>query len=580
MAGILLTIFTLVKYWIESAGVIRANTFGWIQITMLITGIITMAAGFAFARQAHRDNFRSVGYFLSVVFLILMVLTIPGLWQAAEAGNAKYNNTVPTVGDDVEYQILAVNMLYGVGFSPAVVLPLEYYKLNLKTAWGPTLKQLYEDNSQELLYENDYFYRPPGLPVMLWAAYALFGNEPLVARQMMVVLSFLTAVLLLLLGMVMAGWVGVLAGGFAGLYHLYFYPGLYDFERILTEAPAAFWITLLCLLVVLYIKKRRRYMLLLVGLNYAILCLVHPNLMFAIVFFIAYLLYRRVDRRSLIYFTAAAVVPLALYSAYASISMGSLVTITTQGNRIFWEYNNILVLEGIGPDHSGQGAGHKRGEYTDQDGSVVTFDYDVDTGESGYQMGLKFWFDNFEELPRLFYVKLKRGFFYDNRWSVNIIHPEGIHLVGLGFLLMALGFRPPREDPCPLERLSSKGAVILQLALIGSLMVTWNQLAFWLVCLTWFAIGFIALVRPYGDIYELPFEIPTWYFPLVISHGITTIMYGGYRHHWPLDVQVNYFALLGISLVLFELFKRKTWPALPFLAVILFALGRHFVYLW
>ena len=66
-----------------------------------------------------------------------------------------------------------------------MTLPLEYYRLNLKTGWGPTLKQLYAENSPELLYENDYFYRPPGLPVMLWGVYALFGNEPLVARQMM-----------------------------------------------------------------------------------------------------------------------------------------------------------------------------------------------------------------------------------------------------------------------------------------------------------------------------------------------------------------------------------------------------------
>jgi len=200
----------------------------------------------------------------------------------------------------------------------------------------------------------------------------------------------------------------------------------------------------------------------------------------------------------------------------------------------------------------------------------------VKPGQNGYVQGFTYWLENFDDLPRLFYVKLRRGFFYDNSWSFNSLHLEGFYLVSIGYLLMLMGMREPTPNPCLFPVLTSRSIITLQLMLVSVLFLIWNQVAFWLVAVVWLLMIILAVFRPYGDIYHFPHISPLWFMCFVTGHFIITILFAGYRFHWPLDVLLVLFGLVGVITTLYELFKRQILPALPFLGVILTALALHY----
>lgn len=575
-AGLLLTLFTLGKYCIESIGTIRANTFGWIQAAMLICGLLIIAIALVFYPYARQNNFRQLSIYLLTLFSILITIRLPGLCAEAKAADLMYDGTIATIGDDIDYQILAVNMLNGKGYSPSVTLPLEDYHLDLTSNWGKQLRELYQDNDPILRYESDRFVRPPALPLLLTSVYALFGSQSLTARLMMAVLVWLTALLLLWMGFSLAGWLGALAGGVAGLYHVFYYPGIYNFEFVLTEIPAAFWLTLFCLLFTHYLTKGRLSNLYLSGLILACLVLTRPNMLIAFPFILLYLYCKKNKNKPILLFTTCFAIPLIIWSLYGSISLGKTVAVTTQGGKIFPQFNNIDVLEGIGPDHSGQGA-WQIGAVYDESGKLIENRHEVKPGENGWVKGFQFWLNNFEELPRLFYVKLRRGFFYDNSWSINIMHPEGIYLTGVAYLLLAAGLRLPARKPCILKKYDSKQILLLQLMFVSLIMLLWNQVAFWLTAILWIFISLLSIMRPYGDAYRLPFQSPTWFLSFIFCHAVITLLFAGYRFHWPLDVQIIFYCLLGVFLTVYELLKRNIISAVPFLLVIFTTLWLHYM---
>ena len=486
------------------------------------------------------------------IFLPVIGGHLPKLWEKAAVANQISGQAIPTVGDDIEYQLLAVNMLHGIGYVSAVRLPIETYHLDPSTPWGKAAYRDYAEGREVKVGPG--FYRAPGFPLLLTATYAVFGNEPLVARRMLAVLAWATALLLLLIGTYLAGWLGAVAGGLTGLYFLNFYPGFFGFVLILTEIPTAFWVATFCLLFIVYLRKRRLLFLILSAAALACVVFTRGNWLIAPVLFACLSLFQRFNVKELLTIGAIVIFPVVVWSTFATLSFGQFVPFTTQGAIAFPHCNNVDVLEGIGPERSGQGD-WQPGVIRDHEGRVIGFYRDPQPGEDGWLKGLAFWRDNLRELPRLFYVKLRLGFWYNNGASVNELQPERLHLVGIAFLLAAVGLRQPTRQPRLLGALSSAQIVAVQLALIALLLVTSNKMAFWVVLLVWCLIGLLAVVRPYGDRYQLYFPPPTWFLAFVACHAVITMLFIGTRYHWPLDPLLMLFALLGLGLVSWEFIK-------------------------
>src|ERR1043166_8471424 len=101
---------------------------------------------------------------LDLAFLVFALLAIsvqlPGLLKRAEVADEKSRQSIPTTGDDHDYQIHAVNLLNGFGFAESMSLPLETYHLDLTTEAGARLRE--RSGEEGLLRPRYSFYRAPG----------------------------------------------------------------------------------------------------------------------------------------------------------------------------------------------------------------------------------------------------------------------------------------------------------------------------------------------------------------------------------------------------------------------------------
>jgi hypothetical protein len=501
------------------------------------------------------------------VFFVVIISYLPEFLSRADVTDKELNRSVLTIGDDGSYQTLALNFLHGLGFSDAVSLPLETYHLDLDSEFGAYIRKTYEANGG-IPPSSLQFYRAPGFPLLLSATYAIFGNQTLIARRMMAVLTWLTAVLLLLTGSCMAGWLGALAGGIVALSHLNYSP-LLDFERILTEIPSAFWVTLFAFLFTVYLKKDHISVLILSAISLAGIILTRANFLCALPLILAYLYLQRHRLRELVIFGAIVSVPVVAWSMYASLKLGRPVMMSTQGHVVFADCNNVDTLEGIGPRRWNQGAWNPGWELREDGSWVNTARYSPKPGESGWIKGLTFWKENITQLPRLFYVKLRVGFWYNDgaQPKLNWISPGTIFLIAIGFLFIAVGLRVPKRVPSVLLKIESRKTLLLQLGLIAVLVLMGSRTGFWQVVVVWFLILLVALLRPYGDYYRLPFVSPVWFLAFIVSHAVTTVLFLGVRYHQPLDGLLMLFGVLGLLVCLYELVKRSPVLSVSFLMI-------------
>ena len=510
-----------------------------------------------------------------VVFLALIIAHNPLLLRRP---GSDLDRPVPTSDDSGGYQRLAVNLLHGHGFSGTILEPLESYHLDLTAPAGRDLEKRYREHGPER--RTAQFYRAPGFPALLSATYALFGNQPRNARRMLAVLAGATPVLLLVTGAVLAGWVGTTAAGLSGLYTLAFSPALRSLSmgQLLTEIPAAFLFALFCLVFVIFHKKRHPLHLCAAAVCMACFVLTRANFIPALPLLLLYLWFVR--KRDMVVFGVVALVPIIAWATYATASTGRPVLLTTQGEVAFPSCNSIDVLEGVGPNREGRGYWHPDTR-VDEHGVPLRVRQGKNREESGWVKGMLFWVNHFDDLPRLFYVKLRLGFWYDGFWHDRNgvwckFWGEGFYLVGIAFLLMCIGFRPPRAGPAILPGLSSARVLCLQLLLLCALFVVWNQFAFWLVELIWLAMALLAWLRPYGDVYRLPFPNPGWFLAFVLSHAVATMLFIGVRYHWPLDPVLLMLSFLGVGLTAYELLRRHVPLAVVFVAVLAFSMAfRH-----
>lgn len=338
-----------------------------------------------------------------VFSLLTIVVYIPTLLKRAEAADTIFRHTVPTAGDDHEYQIQAVNLLHGFGFADSISLPLETYHLDLSTKLGARLEEQYREEG--LQKPSHSFYRGPGLPLLLSATYWAFGNRTIVARRLLATLVWLTAVVLVLAGAYMAGWIGSLAGGVAALYYVnYFAEGgkqtFGTFGHIMTEIPSAFGIAFFVLLFLMFVRKKAVTMLILASVSYLAVVFARSNFIVALPFLLLYLCHLRRPWREFFLMGAIVVIPVGLWSLYASVTLGRWVGFTTQGEIAFPQFNNIGVLNGVGPERAYQGEWNP-GFELDKDGNWILptpYKYGLEPGENGWIKGLTFWKNNLTQL--------------------------------------------------------------------------------------------------------------------------------------------------------------------------------------
>lgn len=489
---------------------------------------------------------RPVYLLFFLIFIGIFVL----LLVDASGADAKMNGTVPSNGDDWEYQVLAVNIAAGRGYTRTLFPPLEQYHLDLTSPLGEMLVQVMEDESRAYMSTpTEDFYRAPGFPMLLASTYRIFGEETLNARYMLVFLVLFVAILTTLTGGIWAGTRGIVAGGLAGLMYMApLYIRSTDSQRVLTEVPATFWMAIFSFWFVLYLKNTRLRYLLLSAVTLTCIIFTRSNIALVFPLLVLYLMVRRVPLRQVAVFGSIVVVPILLWSSYASSSNGKFVAMTTQGEIAFPQFNNMDVIEGIGPDRLFQGLWNP-GRILNEDGTL-TIDYRnaAQPDENGWIKGFSFWMENPGLVPQLFFVKLRAGF-----WTRPELAP--LYTLGLTMLFLSIGLRSTQRIPLKTQRKVFTAQIALAFA--ASLLMYGGGSSIYLVVLVIFiAMIMTALLSPYGDAYHPPMPPPYWFLAFIALHFITTLLFQGERFHEPFDPLLCMIAILSMILVSAHAFHR------------------------
>ena len=539
----------------EAVGYVRLQIFAGFVISIVLLLPLLQTRSARWQGESPVPSLQPVGLNIAVpgAFLLAIAAQLPGLLTQAATADARLNHAIPlTAGDDGNYQVLAINLRHGLGYSSRILLPIDRYRLDER---GPGSAEALPSVQSGAVIE---FRRSPGLSLMLAGVYLVFGSETIVTQRTMALLAWLTGVLLLITGAVMAGWAGSLAGGLSALYHLNYFPGTYHFERILTENPTAFCVALCGLLFTLYLKRGSTLLLVASALSLAGVILMRLNFLPVLPLLALYLAGLKRRWGSSLLFAAVAALPLLLWSGYASLAVGRPVLLTQGGPRLFAHTNNLDTLEGVGPDRWNQG-GWNPGFYRKADGTWASDNHNVvQPGENGWRKGLTFWWNNLSRLPELFFVKLRTGFWFSDGGSLNWLRPEGFFLIGIGYLLVAVGFLPFRLPLAAVLRQPPERLLVVQIALIAVLFVLWNKHGLLPVLAVWSLLMCLSLLRLSGRQQPLAVPNPAWFLGFVISHAMTTLLFYGVRFHLPLDSSLMLICFLGVTLTVRET-ARHGW---------------------
>lgn len=478
---------------------------------------------------------------LGALVLVLLYLTtlLPGIITDARNMDGIAEQRVAP-WDDTDYQMLAVNILNGYGFTETMQLPAAEYR---------TMRE-----ESELLHDNYYrFYRAPGFAFLLAGLYAITGVSTLAARILIGAMIWLTAVLLVGIGDRLAGWVGSLAGGLAGYFLIHVSqfmngPDSFLLGRTLSESLTAFLITLFALFWIFFLQQKKPVFLYLSCLILAGVVLTRANFLAALPFFLLIVLFETHQWKPVLISAILLLGPVLAWSGYATYIRHSPVLISTQGSRDFPRFNNQDVITGFGPEKRDQG-GWQPGFVMGADGEpILTNTNSAQEGENGWVKGFQFWLANPKKLPALFYLKLCAGLWYG----------EGlIYSLGIAYFLAALGFRKPRRPIRFLPSLNSGQILALQIGLCLLLFWLADLDFFGYVLLIWSLIALIAWLHPYGDAAQPLQAGMVWFIPLFAAYLVSTLLFGGeVRFHFPLDPLVILFGYGGGLLTGYYLIKR------------------------
>jgi len=451
------------------------------------------------------------------------------MWSQAEKVDSEANQTILGDGDDWNYQVLSINLLRGYGFADQQYSSWESYRLSQPIPGYP--------------FWSDYsFYRAPGFPLMLSAAYAIFGEQTLTARHLLFLLAWCIPLLLPFIGSNAAGWPGAIAGGVAGVIYRKVgndVDGILE-GRLLPEVAATFWMVLFALLFTQFERKNRSIYLWLSAI--ALSGLIYTRSYFLIVLPVFYL-YLQLHRRNLkntVTFAFISILPILIWCAYASLTASQFIVFTTQGQYDFPRFNNMDVITGFGPNHMNQGAWQPGFSYLDNGSITITNQNAPGPGENGWVKGLEFWAANLSKLPLLFYLKLRAGLWYND---------GRLYILGIGFVLMGIRFRTKNSNPL-LPGVPAQTGYILQTALILLLAIVGNSISFKYILTIWLLIPIIGLVLPNKTSYDSVIQPTNWFVVFLMAYLLVVLLYGGNpRFHNALDPLILVASLSGLFLI-------------------------------
>lgn len=488
------------------------------------------------------------------IFLVLFLNCLPKMIHLTNVVDLQTSHSIVQGVDDIEYVTPAINLIKGYGFVQSIILPLDVYHTAPVGFLTPRSPGQYAIS-----------HRPPGTSLQLALIYAIFGTETIYPRMAFIVLAWLTGLILLAVGTVLAGWMGAIAGGLAGLYYCC-YSQAVDYALglgvINSEIPSIFWLVFFGLVFVGFLKNTRNKKLLIISaLSLSVFIMTRGNYFPSVFLLTAWMLVflGKSCRKQSFIFLAITLLPSLLWSLYISgFQHATGYFHQPQGVSAFAMTNNPDVLEGVGPQHI------NRGDWPPQDGVYIANglkpDYWPKEGENPTLKGLKFWWDYREELPVLFYRKLRVGSWYHNgepRYPLGRVM-NSLFIGGIGFLFASLGLRPVRRSPGLFPAWSGAKVAMFQAILILVLFLISNYLAFWLVLLIWAVIIVVALFHPYGDAVNLPFEHPSWMVAFIGTYLVSTMIFASdlQRYHAQLDPIILFYSLLGIGLAVQMVINR------------------------
>lgn len=279
-------------------------------------------------------NYRSLRW---VVVIALLVV-----YSAAVFSTQKVPAKAYFGGDVWEYQSMAVNFAAGHGLRFGALMPFEDYAFGTAS---PALLARFEQFGAIGGVEggNNLFFRAPAYPFLLGLLYKVVGVRPQIAVGIQFALLVGIAALLPMLGEGLLGRGGFLAGVMAGAAFLQLESSLAG--QILTETLIAVAIFLvLAAWVPVGRQPRSRARAALLGLALAFGVLVKGSLALLPVLFLGYLAVQTLRGkdfgRALLVAALVFALPVAAYSAYASVRSSALVVLTTQGRAVLLDGNN------------------------------------------------------------------------------------------------------------------------------------------------------------------------------------------------------------------------------------------------
>ena len=479
---------------------------------------------------------------LTIVCGLVLFAQLPLLLNRARNTDEACDRKILSWGDISGYQAIAVNLLHGKGLSLDHCLPVETYQIS----------ELKPKLQEELAPCSWTWYRAPGFPALLAASYSLFGNRTIVTRTTMATITWGTGFLLLFIGIHSAGQLGAVAGTMTALFTMHFQPELSDlFLGHTSETPTAFLLAAWMLFLIKGLRAKRMLPLFLSALSLLGCISVRPSYLVLLAPTLTVLLLRQTTRRRVVLYISVVFIPLIMWSSHASYDTGSFVLLTQQPNANFPQFNHRYVLEG-GPFPPG--VWNPRPILKDD--SPVPDAAALDWARSEplpAPSGFSYWIEEWRSLPKLFFVKLRAGFFYNLGLSSLPYRVERLHLAAIGFLLAALGFRQRKKQLLRSPLWSEASVFTIQLGLLSVLLAGANQIPFALILALWTLILVLALLLPYGTVWQPKQALLDLIWAslcLLLCHAVLIISFGaalGQRFQRPIDPFVVLVGLIGIG---------------------------------
>lgn len=284
--------------------------------------------------------------FLSIVFSIISF------------NRVNFDNSVHFVGDTWEYQSMAVNLVKGKKLMTVGAFgdyQQEYKFRPAAATYQPQLDYLIKHGQENNQQTN--FYRTPGYVIFLGIIYKLFGVSPLIVKQIQLLLVIFIAASLPYLGFNYWQSRGFTAGIIAGFVFLLEYgqditenTGITYPSQIMTEILIAFCLLIFVLVFIAWQKRPNWLWSLLLGLATGINLMVKGSTLFifplVLIYFTNLVIKKKIKLISLVTYIIGAIVIVAPYSIYASLTNESTILLSTQSNVVVLGGNNEFATDG------------------------------------------------------------------------------------------------------------------------------------------------------------------------------------------------------------------------------------------